>query len=75
MSSYRKTAGSLLLLFVCLLAVPCYGYADPTGQGLLYQLVGPIMALLATALAFFRRAIGSLFSRLRDSVSPGRPPE
>jgi len=67
-NSHRAVMGLLL----CCFASPCFGYVDPSGQGLVYQLAGPIMALFVVAMTFFRKILVAGALRLRRIVMPRR---
>jgi hypothetical protein len=54
-------AAVLCLVFV---ATPAYAYIDPNAAGLLSQIITPLLVAAAAGFTFFRKQVGSLFSRM-----------
>jgi|HubBroStandDraft_4_1064222.scaffolds.fasta_scaffold555583_2 hypothetical protein len=49
----------LVIVWGMLLTMPAYAYIDPNAQGLLTQILTPLLIILATALTFLRKQVGS----------------
>jgi uncharacterized membrane protein len=60
-----------VILLAGLVAVPAYAYIDPNSGGLIFQILTPILALAAAAMAFAGRQINRAwvaFSRAAKSL-------
>jgi hypothetical protein len=51
----------LVIVYVVLLVTPAYAYIDPNAQGLLTQILTPLLIIAATALTFLRKQVGAAF--------------
>jgi hypothetical protein len=58
----------LILLVSLSLTTPAHAYVDPNSGGLVFQLVTPILALIAASLTFAKRQIALAWLRLSARV-------
>jgi hypothetical protein len=70
--NYFEMQAPIKITFILLVgltaAMPAHAYIDPNSGGLIFQLLTPILALLATAVAFARRQIAYGWASLRRAV-------
>jgi len=54
--------GVMCLLCVVPIASPAYGYVDPNAEGLISQILPPLLIAVAAGLTFLRRQVAAVFS-------------
>jgi len=57
------------IIFGALLATPAYAYIDPNATGLISQIAGPVLVVVATGVTFLRKRISSGFRWLVGRIT------
>ena len=68
MKSSAAQYATFLVLVGLIAAAPSQAYIDPNAGGLLFQILTPLLALLAAAATFARRQVGILWLLLSRAV-------
>ena len=71
----RSSAVLLVLALLIASTTPAYAYVDPNAGGALFQILTPLLALVAAAFATSKLWLKSLWQRITRRPPKQEPPE